>query len=636
MNKRIFVKSLMITLAFSVFASGKKDSKTQKATDVFMTTVQVVIPTLENIVGTEQIWLGGQIRDKLKSNLQDYLCMQTVVDSKSEEELKRLQRESESEGRNEENAIELGKITTAKFALFSIIRKTNSGYIISADYTDLTTGEQKASVTSKEYTKIEYIYGNTGAVDEITLALADKLGIKISDIYRKVLTNGTADFTVEAQLALVEQNDANYKRLLNQFDKQLSLISLSTDINADNEKRKIEAEKALLEEKQKTDKKRETELKEQKAKADSDAKKEEERSIEFITKRDELAKLAEDKAAKIRKLQYEKQGVFGEINALENKKKVLVEIRQSVEQQCLDLYKQYQNDKNAEIERLKNRPYSTVELENGEPTKAAKQRRTNQIVALNETSYNKFIEEAKSTKSSTLAQENALLTEIRSDQKLLAKERTVSSLDGELKVNYGSYSGQNNGWNIFISLYSEGILLYEDSFILKYESLTGKRTPNVATELNDSIINEYANNVETYNSLFARGTPLLNFELDYTVSAEDDEKPSEYIFSSNKIRVFNIIDVKILQTSILNKKVTRKMNLKWNIKETNSIVDRLENTRKRKTDVQYKLKTFDIKMIEIPDTNISMLETEVTQKLYTAIMGKIPVNLRETTSPLIV
>ena len=110
--------------------------------------VQVVNQEVVNIAGAEAAWLPGQVQDKLKSNLQEYLGMKTVVDSKSEAALKKLQAESESAARDESTAIELGKITTAKFAVFTKLRKTGSGYTISIDFTDLTTGEQMASCSS--------------------------------------------------------------------------------------------------------------------------------------------------------------------------------------------------------------------------------------------------------------------------------------------------------------------------------------------------------------------------------------------------------------------------------------------------------------------------------------------------------
>ena len=199
MTNRIPVMILSLSILLQSCASMSNASKVaaRQNTDSSGILAQVVSPLLENIDGTEKIWLGGQIQDRLKSNLQDYLGMKIVVDSKSEDALKKLQREAESEARNENTAIELGKITTARFALFSKIRKTNNGYIISADFTDLTTGEQKATATSKEYTKIEYLYGNTGAVDEITLALADKLGIRLSNKQRQLLTSTEDDSNYE-------------------------------------------------------------------------------------------------------------------------------------------------------------------------------------------------------------------------------------------------------------------------------------------------------------------------------------------------------------------------------------------------------------------------------------------------------
>ena len=182
----------------------QKNAKTSKMKNK---TVQVVSQENVNLSVAEVSWLPGQVQDKFKSNLQEYLGMMIMVDSKSEEALKKVQAESEGNARDEETAIELGKISTAKFALFVKIRRTGNGYIISADYTDLTTGEQLASVTSKEYSKAEYLYGSTGAVDELTLSLANKLGISVSKLNQNLLTSGSASFSVDDQLALAKQND---------------------------------------------------------------------------------------------------------------------------------------------------------------------------------------------------------------------------------------------------------------------------------------------------------------------------------------------------------------------------------------------------------------------------------------------
>ena len=621
-------------------------------------TVQVIIQEAVNLSGSETAWLPGQVQDKLKSNLQEYLGMKTVVDSKSEVALKKLQAESENDARDESTAIELGKITTAKFAVFTKLRKTDSGYTISIDFTDLTTGEQMASCSSKEYSKAEYLYGSTGTVDELTLALANKLNVKISDLNKNLLTSGSANFSVDAQLALAKQNEEQYQKMMKDYDAELSKLMTSNDINAIQNKNRIEAEKALLVEKQNAEKKRQQELAEQKKRAEEDAKLEAERSIALKTQRDQMAKEAAEKAAVVRKLKIEKQGVLGQINVIESKKKALVEIRQGVEARSVELYEQLVKDRESEEQRIRNKSWSTVELEDGKPTEAARQRRENQVIKSYEDLTNKFFEDCAAVKASTKSQDDALVADIRNDQKALTATRTVSSMGDELKVSYGTYAGSQNGWNAYLSLYSDGVLLYNDSFIVNYETLSGKKAPDMATELDDAVIEEYTNNVDMYNSLLTRGDPIIYFEIDYNVSAEGDDKPSEYKFNFNKIRVINTVSGKTTQTSSLSKVQPRTMKPELDLRHFAGIVEKekakfnpekyaaevymtkgqdlitAQKSAARDAEVARLTNSLGIKMIKISGKTFSMMNTEVTQKLYTAIMGSNPSCFKGDNNPV--
>lgn len=606
-----------------------EEQKAEARKNITKFPVQVIIQESINLAGSEAAWLPGQIQDKLKSNFQEYLGMKTVVDSKSEAALKKLQAESESAARDENTAIELGKITTAKFAVFTKLRKTGSGYTISIDFTDLTTGEQMASTTSKEYSKAEYLYGSTGAVDELTLALANKLGIKISDLNKNLLASGSASFSLDDQLALARQNEEQFRKQMSAYDAELSKLMTSNDINAIQNKNRIEAEKALLVEKQNAEKKRQEELNAQKARAAEDEKLEAERSIALKTQRDQMAKDAAAKAAEVRRLKMEKQGVLGQINVIESKKKALVEIRQGVENRSQELYAQMLKDKANEESRIRNKTYSTVELgSDGNPTEQAKLRRENQVIKSNEDLTNKFFADCDAVKKATASQDAALLAEIRGDQKTLATTRTVSSMGDELKVSYGKYEGSKNGWNAYLSLYSDGILLYTDNFIVNYEALSGKKAPDMTTELDDAVIEEYTNNVDMYNSLLTRGDPIIYFEIDYNVTSEADNKPSQYKFNFNKIRVINTVSGKVTQTSSLNKVQPRTMMPEWDLRKIVGIVAKEKqrfDDEKRVIEVAKML--FDalgIRMVNIPGENIKMLNTEVPQKLYTSIMGINP------------
>ncbi len=635
--------------------------------------IQVFILEITNLNNSESIWLPLQIQDKLKSNLQTYLGMKTIVDSISEKALKKLQAESESFARDQNSAIELGKISTAKFALFTKLRKIDENYVLSVDFTDLTTGEQLASCISKEYSKAEYLYENTGAVDELTLALSEKLGIQISELNKNYLTSGSASFSIDEQLALAKENEAKFNQMMANYDAELAKLTTSNDINAIQNKKRIEAEKALLQEKQNAEKNRQAELQAQKERAEADKKLEAERSIALKTQRDKLAQDAAAKAAEVRKLKMEKQGVLGQINVIESKKKALVEIREGVENRSIELYTQMESDIKSEFERITNKSYSTVELgSDGKPTEQALIRRENQRIAKYDEFHQKFYTDCESIKQSTMPQQNTLLQEIKQDQNNLTKLRTVNSMGDELKVSFGPYEGSQNGWNAYLSLYSDGILVYTDTVIVSYEAVAGKKAPNMETELNDAVIEEYTSNVDMYNSLLTRGEPILYFELEYTVKAKPEDKPSEYDFTYKNLKVYNTLTDKVVQNISINKIEAKVMKPQYDLKIYDGIVEKekiyyfavkeyiksfkekinivafdenkknlivdffevmnknpiqevFEVINKNKIDFYTVYNIFDVfNFVKIPDINLKMLQTEVTDKLYEFVMGETP------------
>ncbi len=570
-------------------------------------TVQVLVPESVNLSASDSAWLPGQIQDKLKENAQSYLNMTTIVDSKSENAVKKLQAQAEDSGRDENTAIELGKLTTAKFALFSKIRKSPNGYSISVDYTDLTTGVQKASVSSKEYSQVASLYGSTGAVDEITLKLAEKLGIALSTLNKNLLSSGSSSFSLDEQLELARQNEAQFNKMMADYDADLARLSTSNDINAIQNKKKIEAEKALLAEKQNAEKKRQQNLQAQKKQAEADAKLESERSIALKTQRDNLAKQAAEKAAQVRKAKIEKQGVLSFITTLESKKAALVEIRQNVEERSKELHKQMKNDEAEQASKILNAKWTTVEIKDGQPTDAAKQRRANKVWANNDALLAKFYSDCDSVKQATMTQQNALVADINADYATLAKTKTVSSMGDELKVSYGTFDGDKYGWNAYLSLYSDGVLLFSDTFIVKYETLAGKAAPAMETAT-DAQLDEYANNVDMYNSLLVRGDPILYFELDYNAVAAPEDKPSAYTFNFTKIRAINTVSGKVVQTSALNEKLERVMKPEQDLREIQGVVAE-EKERKAfaeeflakgysRSDVDFASEKFSLQVVE--------------------------------------
>ncbi|MCH5294081.1 MAG: hypothetical protein J1E07_10150 [Treponema sp.] len=151
-----------------------------------------------------------------------------------------------------------------------------------------------------------------------------------------------------------------------------------------------------------------------------------------------------------------------------------------------------------------------------------------------------------------ITQKGDYSSEIRKDQQKIKGIRTVSSLGDELKVSYGQYSGENKGWNAYLSLYSESIALLDGTFLIYYQALTGKEAVNLVTA-SDSDYKDYQDTVNMYTSLLLRGDPILYFEFDYSIRAgDDDDERSKYIIDFKTLRIINTITGKTIQTITVN------------------------------------------------------------------------------------
>ena len=253
-----------------------------------------------------------------------------------------------------------------------------------------------------------------------------------------------------------------------------------------------------------------------------------------------------------------------------------------------------------------------------------------------------------------MTQQQSLLQEIRADQKALGNIRIVSSMGDELKVSFGTYEGSLNGWNAYLSLYSDGVLLYTDNFIVNYDALSGKKAPDMATELNDAVIEEYTNNVDMYNSLLTRGDPIIYFEIDYNVTAESDDKPSQYTFNFNKIRVINTVSGKVTQTSNLNNKQPRTMKPEQDLRIVDGVAEKEKKffsdlkvffskgldlnssiaEVNKKYEFERRYRELNIEFVKIPGKTYSVMKTEVTQKLYKTIMRTNPSEFKGNYNPV--
>lgn len=560
MKKTLFFIFLFFCLKFSLISQTK------------VNTVQILKPDLENISSKDENWLPGEIQDRLKENLQDYAQFITVVDDSNEKQLKDLQRKSESSMYDENTVIEAGHISSATSAVFTTIRKAGSVYTIGLNYMDLKTGIHE-TVTSSGRKELEDLFDTPGcAIDELTEKICEKIGINLTATQKYVLEHGRAELTVDQQIAMAQKDSENYEKQMLDLNNQISMLSLSTDLNADDFQKKLEAQKALLEEKQAAAERRMKELNEQQQKKLEDEAKEQERSLEVIKKRDEIEKNASEKAAAVRNLKLDKETVLGKISVIESKKRALVEIRTSVKKRVQEITEEAEKDAARKEEEINSKPYSKAELKDGQPVANAKERRQKQIDSEKEKIYKTANENIIKAQASTEKQENELFKSIHKDYKKIQGKQTVSSLGEELKYSYGPFDAELKAWPVSIYLYCNGILLTEDKVQVKYSEITGKNPPDLATA-SDKKLADYINEIDMYDSLLSRGSPIIYYEMDYHVEPEPDNKPSTYLFFFDELRVYYTEKTKVISKPELSvKKRERTMSPVYDIRTDERIV----------------------------------------------------------------
>ncbi len=148
-----------------------------------------------------------------------------------------------------------------------------------------------------------------------------------------------------------------------------------------------------------------------------------------------------------------------------------------------------------------------------------------------------------------------------------------------------------------------------------------------------------------------RGDPIIYFEIDYNVTAESDDKPSQYQFNFSKIRVINTVSGKVTQISSLNKVQPRTMTPAQDLREFAGIVAKEKEEfavfekyiakglsfSNAMYEIAYNkelMTYYQQNFVKIPGKNLEMMKTEVTQKLYTEIMDSNPSYFKGDTLPV--
>ena len=138
--------------------------------------IAVTAPEVRN-GGKGESWMPQFFQDSITGNLAKYSKM-TVLDRANEDLTKAEQELGETGFYTEENAVQLGQMTNAQYAVFGSITTLSSSYELNFRAIDITTNEIKAAYNDRAGSK-EIEDGTS--VRAITTELLDGLGIGLSE-----------------------------------------------------------------------------------------------------------------------------------------------------------------------------------------------------------------------------------------------------------------------------------------------------------------------------------------------------------------------------------------------------------------------------------------------------------------------
>lgn len=565
----------------------------------------------ENLPGTEAEWIPICVRDNLRLNLRECLRMSLITNTEAESMFKNGKAQDKAE-----------------YALFTKVKKTSGGYSINAEFKG-SDGSVKANVSSAEYPSAEELFALGGAVDKVSLSLADSLNIPVEDFMRDILLN--KDY--EGNELFNTGNKADYFNwLVLDSSNDMKKIGSSGKINDITDRIRIKNDKELFAQKLNAAEKQKALLEEQEKRRSTDEELDEKRSDALKARRTQIEE-AVAKAAAGRK---SNTGIRL-ITTIEAKKKALSEIRQSVENECIELHDKMKLDEAEQALKILEAEWTSVEMNDGQPTEAAKQRRVGKVNANHEALLEKFYADCDAVFQKMAARQNALINDINADYKKIAQSGTLSSADHALAVSFGEYDGDKYGWNVELCVYSDGIMLLNDTFILKYESIAGKKAPDLASAT-DAQLAEYADNTYLYSSLFARGVPVISVEADIKAVPAPENNPSSYTLNIGEVRAVNTLTGKTVQKDTVNRQAELALKPEYDMRGLHGVVAEEKEIAQREAEKRAVLEKIrqvpsvlkkgitkaDDLMIPVPNMYYSIMATEVTQELYKSVMGENP------------
>ena len=535
-QKKYLIFITILFISFSLFAQNKYQNKR----------IVVLTPTTEGFSSGEESWIPSAVRRKIEANFYDYSSF-VIVDAQNERTIKELQAKSDSFAYDEDSTLQLGKLLSAEYALFSTITKANKKYILSASITDLTTGIKVASSTTESVEESVNLFEGSGcSANFVTVKLCEDLDIFLSSVDKYELLQGNS-ISEDEEINVTKNELQNYQDKISELDKQIGDLSYSSDLDSETKKARIEAEKLIIEQQEKITQAKLERLQLQQEKILQDEKDQLSRTDEQRKKIQDLSREVELKAEELRKTKIKNLSLDEQIAVIESKKQTLVEIRNSMKEQRENIKKLAEDTYKTDAAKIDDVPLRKGELDaNGNMLPSIKQKRDKEKAALREKIDKALHKDLQEFEKDVLSQEDELLKSITNDLSSLKTKRTISSLQDKRILTVENYAGDSFYWIGNTSLFINDYCIFEKKVKIEYSKVTNKQ-PVSATSTNTEKWNEYLDTVDLYDSMFRRQIPIICLEMDYVVEAMPDNYPSSYKVTILEYRLIDVVSNKVVE-----------------------------------------------------------------------------------------
>lgn len=564
--KKIYLAFIFLCAASFLFAQTKR--------------IAIFNPESEGLSEEDDSWIPSSVRRKLESNFNLYTSFQ-LVEIQNEAELKMIQKKADSSAYDEDTSIELGKLVSAEYGVFSTITKIKDKYILSSSITNLSTGVRLSSITTDSVSDSVALFEGAGcSVNHVIVQFCMDLHIPLSstDVY-KLLKN--QDVSNNQEIDLMEEELSKYNEYKKELDSKIKELNLSVDLEKESLKVRLEAEREMIEQQEKIAKERIQRLKKENEQYLKDIEDEKLRSQEQRDKINEVQKEIEEKVSSLQKEKIDNLSVDAQIAAVEAKKVALVELRESIDKQIEYINQEAQNEYEKRVLYIDQEPLRKGELDsNGNMIPSVKANRERQKESIKKEVFSRAKEDIAELKNKTLSQEKALLQAIDKDYAALSKKRSISSLDDDRIFFVENYAGEKYQWNVNVSLFINDSSVFTQNVGLYYKNVSGKLEANPD---NPKLWNEYLDTVDLYDYMFRRKVPVIALEIDYTIEPMDEKYPSSYLITIEQFRFIDTRSHEVIQYSTPPQRLFRlNVNPAVDIRSRN--VSHIKNTSLPYTD----------------------------------------------------